>query len=576
MSNQAPTKPTIIKTYIPQCQVLWFQWAESDEVISNESLSSIDTDRLSNSNVFDISDNLQGCTFGKHLSEPSGTFSLRLDSTKDWKDAIKPGHWMLILMTQDGDLLTSSQIQENTAPGTADSNTENPQTFKSGPQADDLDTTKIRGICRVDRVATNVTTGPNGEYLASYTITGRDYGCIYQDTEIWYNLFLNESVTIPTLNAYIKAISQNNVNGSLTYLLKVVHDLVLSLNGNKDLQNVISAFKDTLSLPTQWIMPKKLLEYIGQLPETGSPYYGDIADVLNLNFTPFSMPVINPLTYIQGNLWEKLKGYSAQQVHELFTETTDDGQMRLNFRLIPWVINSEGFPNIAKAATTFQALCNDPATSVTLASVELLSLDLGEDDHNRKNHFLTMATPYFTQATNAISQLTKPSPITNRKFPLANAPSVARNGYRPAHIELETFFIGFNTSQVFDNTSIENSPVSTTYLLEANELVFDYFNKLGFYETGSLTIMGKNEIKIGKGLALDDTFPYNPGSFYYIEGYEDEFSVDERGACSWIQHLFVTHGIEAKDLENGGVNKTVSKKTRTYNKESSFIKKNGA
>lgn len=575
MSNQAPTITNTIKTYLPQCQVIWFQWNQSDEVLSDQVLSSLDADTLSQSNAFDISDHIQYCNFSKHLGDPAGSFSLKLDSTKDWKDVIKPGHWMLILMSQDGDLFYSNQADSPENSGTVSNDTENPQLFKDAPSFDNLQRSKIRGICRVDRVATSITTGPNGEFIANYVITGRDYGCIYQDTEIWYNLFLNESVTIPTLNAYIKAQAKDNVNGSLTYLLKVVHDLVLSLNGNKELQNVISSFKDTLSLPTQWVMPKKLLQYVNQLPSTGSPYYGDISNVQNFQFTPFSMPVNNPLTYIQGNLWEKLKGYSAQQVHELFTETTDDGQMRLNFRLIPWVINPQGFPNIAKAASTYQSLFTvNSSTRVDLTSIELISLDLGEDDHNRKNHFLTIATPYFIQATNAISQLSKPSPVTKRQFPYGNPTSIARNGFRPAHIEMETFFIGFNTSQVFDNTSLENSPISTTYLLEANELVYDYFNKLVYYETGSLTIFGRNDIKVGKGLALDQTFLYNPQTNYYIEGYEDEFSIDERGTATWIQHVFVTHGIEAKDLENGGVNKTVSKKSRIYNKESSFVKKN--
>jgi hypothetical protein len=212
----------------------------------------------------------------------------------------------------------------------------------------------------------------------------------------------------------------------------------------------------------------------------------------------------------------------------------------------------------------------DPAVRVLLSPIELINLDLGEDDHARHNHFYTLTTPFYNQATSAIAQLSVPT-IKGRKFPLANAPSISRNGFRPTAIELETFYVGFheigNTSQNKNNLG-----VSTTYLLEANELAFDYWNKFVFYESGSLTIYGRNEIKVGKVLYLDETFPYNPNSFYYIEGYDDEFTVLEQGAASWIQRVYVTHGMEADSLFPGGKS---TNKSRVFNKESSFIKKNG-
>jgi hypothetical protein len=84
-------------------------------------------------------------------------------------------------------------------------------------------------------------------------------------------------------------------------------------------------------------------------------------------------------------------------------------------------------------------------------------------------------------------------------------------------------------------------------LMEYNELLYDYYNNLIFYEEGGLEIIGNPNVRIGQVLHIDGA-DYNHNKVFYIEGYEDRFEVDEFGAASWTQTLTLTRGMEYQNL----------------------------
>jgi hypothetical protein len=546
-----------VKSQIPQCQVIWFPWITPDSDVY-PTPDVVDPSDLSRTSSYDISKHLLSCSFSKEKSQPAGSFTLKLDNSRDWKDFIKPGEWMLILMTQDGDLFKDDSQQENiaTLPRAAGGNVE----FVTAP--DNIQTDKVRGIVYVERVAVSVDTGPDGQFIANYEISGKDFGIIYEATELWYSIFLNEIPVLNGLHSYLK----EQPNASVTNLIAISHDLYFGTEN--PLRPLTATFSKQVDLETQWLLPKTLVKLLNQNPNT-DPYYGNLPNLLKLDDTPATIPLINPIPMIGStNAWQKLKEFSLEPLHELFCETGDDGQMHLYFRAIPWSKDTSGYPNL-NHIKKFQELANDANTSVEIFPRELISLSLGEDNHYRYNHFMFIAQPSYIQGTTDITQLLQPTP-KGRTFPLQNRPSVARHGFRPMHARIDAFFSGFTDGK---KDALKNSPTASTPLTQFNEVLYDYWSNFVFFESGSLTLFGNNKVKVGKVLKLGKDFPYNPDSFYYIEGYSDDFTVGENGASEWKQTVYVTHGVEASDLDEGSRTSGFSRKSRPFTKDGTFIKR---
>lgn len=549
---------TKISTKNAQCQVIWFSWETSDEAAS-VAFDKVNASTLAKSKAYDISDHLLYCSFSKEMRDPAGTFTLKLDSTRDWKDWIKPGEWILISMTQDGDLLKETSDKE-AAKTQKEGNTvvsEFPLASKS-----DIKKDKIRGICYVDRVAVDVSTGSEGEFIANYEISGRDYGVIYQETEIWYNEYLaNTGASLETLRFLINSKPEFGITAPITYLLEVIHTLFLTTDNPKltELREIVKKFSSELDLVPQWLLPAQMLDFIDQ-KATKDSYYGNIPDLLIFEKTTLTIPIKDPMLSIRGLAWDRLKEFSIESLHELFTETSDDGKMHLRFRPIPWSQDTAGYPNLTHI-TKFKALADDATSRVDLDSVDLISLNLGEDNHSRKNHFLVEANNQHSPQ-NSITLLQTNTP-KKRTFPLQNKPSITRHGFRSMHSKIDSLYPGLGF--------FENGKVDSNALGQINEIMVDYWSNFVFFESGSLTIFGNNKTKVGKVLKLGENFPYNPNSVYYIEGYTDEYVVQANGAGTWQQTLVVTHGVELADLS--GPSAGFSRKDRLFSKGSSFIKK---
>lgn len=489
-----------------QCKVVIYQWKN---ILNNPDL---EDSKLSESIRLDISSQVSHVTFSKNMGSASGSFSFDLVNSpnygsNDWKDIIKRGFWCVIYMSNDGDLQISNTVTQD-KPSTSEAK-------------------HIRCIGYIERVGVRGTTQENRAIDYSFTVTGRDFGIVYEEANIWHNMFQYDQIML-------SSIAQNklNVQGNVRVheAIKTVHELFYfpsNLPGAKVNDN-----KSLLSIGLQWLLPKEMLTDIGFNVNglSKGTYWGALPGIFEPETTGAGIAVDKPGDYLSGNAWEQLKRLSIPQYHELFCETDDSGKPKLIFRPIPWGIDQSKYPKNADNIELYKDL--EPV--VTIRAVELYDFDLGEDDHSRYNSFLATVSTTLINVENNVSLL------DGKGFPKNNSASIKRHGFRPMHVTVDS---------IVKNNELGNGVADQTQLVEFNEILYDYWNPAVFAESGSVEIAGNSKVKIGKVMKFTNDVPYLSTKRYYIEGYTDTFMVDDEGACTWSQSVNLTRGFEEADLE---------------------------
>lgn len=494
-----------------QCKVVVYRWKVP--VPSNDTS---DKD-LGESTRLDISSQIVNCTYSKNMAQPTGTFSFTLSnspnikgSTGDWKDIIKRGEWCVIYMSQDGDLslnpIVGSPLRES----------------KKLEEAK-----KIRCIGYIDRVAPHLTVGEKGEFDVTYTVQGRDFGVVYENTDIWHNLFQFEQIMLQSL-----ANNELNITGAtkLHVVLDIVHDLFF--NPQKIKGAKVNDNKSLTSIALQWMLPRQMIQDIfSDVPLGSSSFWGELP-VKKFEETEAGLAVERPTDYLSGNAWDQLKKISVPAFHELFTETDDSGKPFLKFRPIPFALNKKGYKTIGEKITLYR----DISPVVKVSSIDVIDADLAEDDHGRYNSFLTTVTSTLINTEDNISVL------KGSGFPEFQQASIKRHGFRPMHVDVDT---------IIKNAAKDSAKSDRKLLIEFNELLKDYWNNYIFTSSGTVNQIGNNLVKVGKAYVFNDDVPYEARKRYYIEGYSDNYEVDEKGTGTWTQNVMLTRGLEESDLKSG-------------------------
>lgn len=489
-----------------QCKVVVYPW---QEILNNPDLGD---DKLSASTRLDISSQVQSVTYSKNMSG-AGSFSIQLTNSpgygsNDWKDILKRGYWVVIYMSNEGDLLLNPVVGPNVA------------------KARKQEAKRIRCVGYIERVSVSGTTQPNRSIDIGFNVTGRDFGIIYEETNIWHNLFAFDKIMLDSI-----AQTKLNITGNVRIheAIKLIHDLFyypLNIPGAKVNDN-----KSLLSIGLQWLMPKEMLADIGfnLSGVTNGTYWGALPEIFKPEETGAGIAVEQPGDYLNGNAWEQLKRLSIPQFHELFTEMDDAGKPRLIFRPIPWGIDQEKYPKNKQNIKLYK----DIKEVVTVPAIDLYDFDLGEDDHSRYNSFLA------TVSTGLINVEDNISLLTGRGFPKNNSASIRRHGFRPMHVTVDS---------IVKNEELGNGAADQIQLTEFNEILYDYWNPAVFAESGSVTKLGTNDIRVGKCMKFKNDVPYLCTKRYYIEGYTDTFTVNSKRETEWTQEVDLTRGFEEADL----------------------------
>ena len=510
-----------VKNIRSQCQVVVYPWRS--EALSARGRS---TAAVSDAGRLDVSSRILNVSFNKQLGSPAGSFSFSLSNNtglpdSDWKNIIRPGHWVVIYMSQDGDLDIRDEV-----------------TFprKRPPR------NKIRCIGYIERVSAKTAVNPNGAFDVMYEVSGRDFGIIYSNTTIWHDLFQFEATALQAASGRLPITG----NKTVTELMQTVHDLFYA--PNKLLPGLKDASDSLTSIARQWLLPRSMVRDVGIGLGRGVPsFWGNLRNVTDFRKSAMTVPVSNPIDFLSGNAWQKLQQLSIPAFHELFCETTEGGRPQLNFRPIPWRIRSSRYPRLRRFIRPFSRNAR-----ALVPAVDVLGLDLGEDSQNRKNHFLT------TIKTSLFSVEDNISILAGTRFPNENRDSVRRHGFQPMHTDINSLTL---------NQALGDGKANKSLLVEFSEVLYDYWNNAIFFESGNLEKIGSNDIKIGKCLLFDSEVPYAASKLFYIEGYSDTFYVTETGVGEWVQSVQLTRGVDLVDLRGGG---SVARRNVPFDQEGDF------
>lgn len=511
-----------------QCKVVIYQW---DQILNDPNISDAE---LSKSSRLDISSQVKSVSFNKSMGSAAGSFSITLANspnfgTNDWKDIIKRGFWCMIYMSNNGELDISQTVVE-TRPKLSEAK-------------------NIRCIGYVERVGINLAVDDNRALSVGVTVTGRDFGIVYEETNIWHNLFQFDKIMLDGI-----AQTKLNVMGNVRIheALDTLHDLFYfpgNIPGAKVNEN-----KSLLSIGLQWLLPKEMLIDCGfnLTSLSKGTYWGALPNVKNFSPTGAGIAVDKPGDYLSGNAWDQLRRLSIPQYHELFCETTDAGKPQLTYRPIPWGIDQSKYPKNADNIELYK----DLKPIVWVPAIDLYSADLGEDDHARYNSFLA------TVSTTMIAIEDNIALLLGKDFPRNNSASIRRHGFRPMHVTVDS---------IVKNEELGNGTADQAQLVEFNEILYDYWNNAVFSESGTISKAGTTDVKIGKVMKFRNDVPYVSTKRYYIEGYTDTFQVGENMATSWVQEVNLTRGFEESDL---AAKKGFSQRATQFKGVGEFTKRN--
>lgn len=512
-----------IKNITSQCQVVWYEW-KSDTVPVQDPLND-----SAESIAYDLSNHLTGSiSFSKNIGSPAGNFSFQLDASRDWKDVIKKGSWCLIYMSNDGSLnLPEGNVRDQLPTP--------PKNLKDYRR-------NLRAICYIERVAVvGNTSQDTGSLDIAYEVSGRDFGVVYDETELWYNYFVFDEIKIAGLSALMDRREFNTAADQL----RVVHDLFFAAQRLLP-SEALGPNNSLTSIGQQWLLPKQMTTALGLKFDGTSTFYGNIVGLYDFRKTLVTSLIDNPLKFVQGKVWEKLKSLAVMGLHELFPELDDTGHPRLVYRPIPWGIDPQGYPKLA-AEGVIQTYMSFATTGFTIEdAVDIVSFNLGEDNHARYNHFFLQIENDIIVLESTINILRNRNSPAGRSFPFMDQLSVQRHGFRPMHLKINSLPEKIISSSGENKDGYPNADL----LLQYNELLFDYWQNAVDFESGTITIIGRPDVRVGKAFTLGPNVPHNSNKIFYIESYTDEFVIEDKGAGFWTQTLSVTRGVEKADLES--------------------------
>ena len=528
----------------------------------------------------DVSNHLEeSVQFTKNLSNPSGTFSFNLNNSRDWKDIIKPGMWCLIYMCNDGGMALPKHTDQDLAETTI-------QELKTYSKY-------LRGICKIDQIQVNGSVDEGlGAFNASFFVSGRDFGIIYEDTDMWVEGYQQERLINKAITQYLSWGLKLGISG----LLYQVHDLVyaphkiVSQLSQKTFQDARgNTFRNAINRAgLQWLLPKALVDIL-ELKRATDPgtqptnYWGDF-EVTKFYTTVGKVPFTSWLGFLEGSPWEKLKEISIPYVHELFTELVD-GKPKLVFRPVPWALNArdpefselkplsnkyilqriKGQKNLEvqfkyqEEQAPFYYLDLVNKDSLYISPEQVRNFSVGENEQNRYNHFLAIPKQQvFSENTAPFRALIEVSKRYGKFkgddiWPRLNRESIARNGFKKLHL---FFKMNLIPKGKFLDIGDETSARAGRHILAYNAYLKNIWENAIFSETGTCDVVGRNDTRVGKAAIFNDEIgskhftPYLSGKMFYVEGYTDTFTIgDQPGANEWNQTLVLTRGFDTTKLD---------------------------
>jgi hypothetical protein len=559
-----------IKSRVDQAKVIWYPWAKVQEGDARDfQKPTKNVSELSEASAYDISQHVVDLSFNKVLGEASGAFSLTLPNSFDWSRHMKPGEWLTIYLTSEGDL----PVPKSNAAGLRQ-----PADLPEAPPNLKSLGNKLRGVCLIQRVSIKSTVSEDGLVEIEYEVSGKDFGVCLEEVDLWFNFTVAEE---GKLKAVASQFFQLNGDTSVRNITNLMHTYFRAFFQPSKFFGGGNGQPGTLGeAQQQWLLPKRMLTDMG-LSVSGDSYFGNIENLLEFHKTLFENNLNNPISGLgMGSAWARMKELSQPEFHELFSEVEDDGSLKIHFRPIPWAINKEAYPNIGKNMMFYKDLAKEAGEQggskvldgvknisgffrnplekasksnstqnfrknhrVSISSSDIFSFDVGPDFHSRYNHFLiTVNNLGQRQLSFLYSENFKDKSFF--KVPFRNDGSIKRHGLRARHFDIMSYLTQTSgiEQRVFEDPNQE-------FMLEVNEVMRDFWGQAGDFYSGTFNLVGRNDVKIGKVLVTDSSVRGVANFVFYIESYTDRFVVSDDGVGEWTQTVAVTRGAELEDLE---------------------------
>jgi hypothetical protein len=549
------------KITTPHAAVIIWNYNDRLGVVPTQNSTINDVDEIIISTVSCVS-----IQTNKSKGSPAGSFSIALAPTRDWVSLITAGSWCAILMSDQP--ITKDQL-----PSSGQS------TKKSLSQF-------VKMIGKIETVRLSTTMNDEVLRQTMYTITGSDWGYIFNNTLYVDNLIADSNAPADQGNAiaiYLRNQLLGDGNAPQSFKVADNLDSLIGIFGTSDptVQQVGGTINRIDKSMYDFLIPQKMTAYFNFIDanntinpstkvsnlltlETGrlSAYntYEDTNEAYGF-IDPFSLQGTN-------SFWQILMDNSNPALNEMFNEivweTDNDGNLGpalyLYNRIKPFSYQSQAPTTISQNGQTVtlsqgqQTLVNQirsPFTLLythTIENIKVTSIDMGTNWRDKYN---------FIEIRPQFQDFEILQGWTAQKSQSADSNAFNREGFRPLIVGTKQFPVDPSKSG-----STYNAELLTSWIALLKEWYFDTHRLLN----GTLTMRGTSEyIGVGNNILfeaglINPTMNLNNGTttnkstnyiLAHVENVGHSFTVNSDGTRTYVTTIQFVRGITV-NKSNGG------------------------
>lgn len=467
----------------------------------------------SESNVFAVDQGIieteiESISTQKSMREPSGTFDITLLPSRNWRQVLAPGDWLVIYL------------------------------FNSVEEKFQFHNKNVVMFGNVDRVArVRQKDQQTDKTTVRYHISGRDFGKVFEDTDVFFNPYAGVFKNPALINTYLQQRGLPLAGTPAEFVSDLI-DVFLSADGaqlhNPDLG---PAATEPLN---QWKIPTEVSQFF---QGGGTSFHDVLAKAIDEDLPGYkSRSVLTPNS--NGGLWGQLKKNANELVNHLYCDLVreDGGAVKptITLRSIP---TSPFFIDIPGQLEGTSASLQDLAEEsfVEISPNEIMYENIGRDGNYRFNH--VWVVPKLADKSAAVNQFANAMNLGGIGLPMQSTESMQRYGMKKYDGVLEFIY------------KQQNKDINLDILLYKSflNLIYDLHAYHHCYETGSLETSGVLEAELGKvlrvaspnaqsvasGIAgVPGQLVGSPAKLYLIEGYQHEWKFPGQ----WVTTFQVTMG----------------------------------
>jgi len=467
------------ESYSSRCRARIYHYKDVNPDPSDNSSGVLDAEVIDLDNNNDNGNPILSFTYTKSNSAAGGYFQMVLAPSENWIQRIKPGDWIAIYLSNGGD-------------------------------------ESLRCLGNVDTIGMSERPNPsNGARHFSFTVSGRDFGKVFEKYMIYINYFI--------------------INGAGQYELlhqKLVGDVIGAMQGGPDavVTSLVNTFLSgggggafaSQAQMDQWYVPKALAKDIG----SGGGGTGKFIDILSFDGVQSGLPgfkvVVNP--DVRTPLWTLMQQHANLDLNEMFVELVEkDGKQQPTLFLRTHPFTFKSYTGSMSGINYFQDL-----SGLTIGGNSIISSETRLHEHDRFT-FMVYLNDSIETSTNTFANSVG---LLDGQFPYINVAGCKRYGL--------TVY-----QRAGDYMLNEGSPSTPDpqLLLEFNQILQHWYENNAHLEDASLVIAGRPEVRLGKRVdVVNSHLLCGHNSLvksYYLEAYVDQWEYGQ----PWTQQLMMTRGV---------------------------------